>query len=94
MTDRSSRYAGVPIYQVEDAAAGRIELHQPRLRPLGPLPPAAVLRVAASDRLDLLAWNHLGDPYQYWRIADANPEVDLDRLVEPGRPLRIPRKPS
>jgi hypothetical protein len=34
----------------------------------------------------------LGDPHQYWRIADDNPD-DLAALEEPGRELRIPGVP-
>jgi nucleoid-associated protein YgaU len=83
----------VPTYRVGDAARGGAELYQPRLRDQ-PAEAATRHTVAASDRLDLLSWTYLGDPYQYWRIADANPDADLEEILEPGRSLRIPRKPS
>jgi hypothetical protein len=46
--------------------------------------------VAAGDRLDNLAAQHLGDPLQYWRICDANGAIRPDDLTaEVGRRLRI-----
>jgi hypothetical protein len=46
--------------------------------------------VSAGDRLDNLAARYLGDPQQYWRIADANGAMRPDDLVdEAGRRLRI-----
>ncbi len=46
--------------------------------------------VAAGDRLDNLAAHYLGDPEQFWRIADANGAMRPEELVEePGRRLRI-----
>jgi phage tail protein X len=55
--------------------------------------PRAVLqhRVAAGDRLDLLAARYFGDAQAGWRIADANPCLSPDELLEPGRVLFIPR---
>ncbi len=46
--------------------------------------------VADGDRLDLLAQKYLGDPEQFWRIADANNAVEPDELTDTaGRRLRI-----
>jgi nucleoid-associated protein YgaU len=93
VTDRSSRHAGQPAYRREvPGREAEVELYEPRLRS----EPPAVLRhtVSSSDRLDLLAYRYLDDPHQYWRIADANPEVELEALLEPGRALKIPRRPS
>jgi hypothetical protein len=46
--------------------------------------------VAAGDRLDNLAAQYLGDPEQFWRIADANAAMRPEALTEePGRRLRI-----
>jgi len=50
-------------------------------------------RVAADDRLDLVAARHLGDPTAFWRIADANAALDPDALVGPdaeGDVLLVP----
>jgi nucleoid-associated protein YgaU len=46
--------------------------------------------VVAGDRLDNVAARHLGDPEQFWQIADANGAMRPDELTEtPGRRLRI-----
>ncbi len=91
MTDRSSRHADAPTYRVPGPAA-QVEILRPRMRVR---PDAEVVHVAAAtDRLDLLAWTYLGDPHQYWRIADANPGTALADLCQPGRPLDIPGRPS
>ena len=47
--------------------------------------------VAEGERLDQTsASRYLGDPEQFWRIADANGAMQPDDLVQtPGRRLRI-----
>lgn len=46
--------------------------------------------VSQGDRLDLIAHQYLGDPEQFWRIADANIAVRVEELTEDvGRRLRI-----
>ena len=45
--------------------------------------------VTHGERPDLLAFAHLGDPEQYWRICDANRAMHPDELtatVGRGRP--------
>lgn len=45
--------------------------------------------VSQDDRLDNIAAHYLGDPEQYWRIADANGAMQPEHLIEVGRRLRI-----
>jgi hypothetical protein len=46
--------------------------------------------VTAGERLDNVTARHLGDPEQFWRIADANGAMRPEELVERiGRRLRI-----
>ena len=46
--------------------------------------------VVQGDRLDLLAARYLGDPEQWWKIADANLTLRPEELVDtPARTLRI-----
>jgi nucleoid-associated protein YgaU len=63
-----------------------------RVLPQGRSMPAAQnYIVQAGDRLDLIATRVLGDPLQYWRIADANDAMNpFDLVAVPGRALRIP----
>jgi hypothetical protein len=46
--------------------------------------------VGEGERLDNIAARYLGDPEQFWRIADANNAMRPEELTqEPGRRLRI-----
>lgn len=46
--------------------------------------------VTQGDRLDNIAANYLGDPEQFWRIADANNAMKPEELTEKvGSKLRI-----
>lgn len=90
--DRGSRNVDTPTYRREvDGAAGEPLLFEPRLRSR----PETTTRhrVAAGERLDLIAARLLGDPHRFWRIADANPTAGVDALEEPGRDLDIPDGP-
>ena len=92
MTDRSSRYTQVETYR--RAIPGRkseVEIYAPRIRRTAE--PVRYHTFQTTDRLDLLAHHYLGDPHQYWRIADANTQAELDELQEPGRRLSIPERP-
>lgn len=92
MIEPSSRYAGLPLAR-HTLPDGR-EVAYVRRRfvpPASSLPLLAEVSVTEGDRLDLLAARTLGDPEQFWRIADANEAVDPFALVDvPGRVLRIP----
>lgn len=46
--------------------------------------------VIDGERLDQISTQYLGDPEQYWRIADANNAIQPDDLTQPpGRKIRI-----
>jgi hypothetical protein len=49
--------------------------------------------VTQGDRLDNITTNYLGDPEQFWRVADANNAMNPVDLVEPpdkiGSKLKI-----
>jgi hypothetical protein len=46
--------------------------------------------VKGGDRLDNVTAQHLGDPLQFWRIADANNAMQPETLTAvPGRKIRI-----
>jgi hypothetical protein len=93
-----SRYDGAyaSTVLVDDGAGGVREVaYQLTRAPLNPaaIPVAAWHRVAADDRLDLLAARYLGDPGAAWRICDANLALDPDALVGPdaeGTVIAIP----
>lgn len=83
-SDPSSRHSDSATYRV----SAEVELLVPRMRTR---PPAVRRHIASqSDRLDILAAAYLGDPHLYWRIADTNPSIPPERLVEPGGAIDIP----
>jgi hypothetical protein len=43
--------------------------------------------VTSSDRLDLIAAEHLGDPLLFWRLCDANGAMHPDELLKQERVL-------
>ncbi len=87
----TSRYANTEIAEF-DVGQGRT-VNYLRRRFL-PQPDRFVLLlehvVVEGDRLDNVTARYLGDPEQFWRIADANGAMRPDELTEtPGRRLRI-----
>ena len=87
----TSRYYGLPTTTIERADGTRIVYVRRRF-----VPPAERFElllehtVAEGERLDHLAARYLGDPEQYWRIADANAAMQPDDLVaKPGERVRI-----
>jgi nucleoid-associated protein YgaU len=46
--------------------------------------------VEAGDRWDTLAQRFYGDPQQWWRLADMNPELFDPRALRSGIVIRVP----
>jgi nucleoid-associated protein YgaU len=89
--DPNSRHEHLPTYvAVVTPGADPVELYEPRVIPQPP--PSVVHTVAAVDRMDLLAHRYLGDPFQYWRIADANPALTPEDVLDPGAQIVIPAR--
>jgi hypothetical protein len=91
MFDFTSRYAKLPTFTYT-APNGQVSSYVGRrFLPDGEsLPVLAQVTVGARERLDLLTYRTLGDPLQYWRIADANDAINPFDLEEDGRTLRVP----
>ena len=45
--------------------------------------------VREGDRLDNIAVKFIGDPEQFWQLADANNVMKPEELAAPGNKLRI-----
>ncbi len=45
--------------------------------------------VREGERMDHIAFQHLGDPEAFWRICDANAAMHPDDLATPERVIRI-----
>lgn len=51
--------------------------------------------VTKGERLDNIAYQHLGDPLQFWQLCDANNAMDPAELTEtPGQAIRITLPPG
>lgn len=83
-----SRYYGLPTETVPHPDGRMVTAVKLRR-----LPPTAgkPLAIKDGDRLDLLAHARLGDAAAFWRIADANTELQARRLEVPaGRVIDVP----
>jgi hypothetical protein len=92
MFDYTSRYFSLET-ATHDAPDGRIlSYKRRRFLPRGAaMTLLAEVTVTQGDRLDLITARTLGDPEQFWRVADANDAMNpFDLTVEPGRRLRVP----
>ena len=90
----TSRYSGIETAKLETAAGKTIVYLRRRFVP--PPEPFALLQehtVTEGDRLDYITAHYLGDPEQFWRVADANNAMNPTDLVQQpeniGRKLRI-----
>lgn len=89
MFERGSRYEGIPE-ALHDTADGR-SIRYKLLRVIPAPGGAQEHQLRQEERLDRIAFAWFGDARQWWRIADANPELDPAKLEEePGRSLAIP----
>ena len=86
----TSRYASTDVTTLTDAD-GRVTAYLRRR--FVPQPERFALlqvhTVAEGERLDNLTAAYLGDPGQFWRVADANRAMRPDDLMVVGQVLRI-----
>jgi nucleoid-associated protein YgaU len=86
---KNSRYYGLPTVITTDRTGG--EVAAVKLRPL-PTTTGDEVSVRAHDQLDAMSEQRYADATRYWRIADANTEVEAASLLQPtGRPIAVPR---
>lgn len=92
MFDYTSRYYSLETAEYVMADGRKIAYKRRRFLPQGQsLPLLQEVTVMDGDRLDLLSYNTLGDPEQFWQICDANNAMNPEELrVENGSVLRVP----
>ncbi len=92
MFDHTSRYFPLETTTYTLLDGRQVSYKRRRFLPKGESMPLLVeLMVTRGDRLDLVAAKTLGDPLQFWRIADANNTMHPGTLTEePGAMLRVP----
>jgi hypothetical protein len=90
--EHTSRYYAIETVTLTDARGRVVAYKRRRFLPRGEdMPLLAEVVVAQGDRLDLITARTLGDPEQFWRIADANDAMNpFDLTAEVGRRLRVP----
>jgi hypothetical protein len=44
-----------------------------------------------DDSFDVIAQKLFGNPQEYWRIADLNPQVKFPNVIDVGTVVRIPK---
>ncbi|MCO5977339.1 MULTISPECIES: LysM peptidoglycan-binding domain-containing protein [Ideonella] len=90
---KHSRYQDARRF--EPAADGSLRCKGTRAREIGPAPGVIEHVVREGDRLDLLAGHYYNDPRLWWRILDANPDLDdaavLSMAARAGEVILIPR---
>jgi len=94
MFDPASRYASVETAQLTvttpDGEERKIVYVRRRFIPDVAGTTLVQHVVVQGDRLDNVTAKYLGDPLQFWRVADANGAVRPEELTEqPGRVIRI-----
>lgn len=92
MFDEPGRYDGIATATLTTPDGRVLRYRRRRFLPQGAALPLLVeVRVAAGDRLDLIAARILGDPLQAWQICDANDAMNpFELTAEPDRALRVP----
>lgn len=88
---RTSRYYAVPTAVYTTADGTEIPYLTRRFLPdPGSLTAVDSYQVKAGDRIDQVAYRFLGDPTQWWQLADANPALDPRQLTAtPGQRLKV-----
>lgn len=86
---QDSRYEGAPVVPVQGSDGVWRATLQP---PLGEITIGSynTHRVVSGESLVSLAFDAYGDPEFWWRLADANPQLEYPDELTPGQLLRIP----
>lgn len=86
----NSRYSGIATAELTTPDGEKIVYLRRRFIPdPATLVPVGEVLVLGGDRLDRLAATNLGDPIQFWRIADGNGAQVPSDLEFPGTTLRL-----
>lgn len=92
MFDHNSRYFDIETVELKTADGRTVKYKRRRFLPSGEdKQTLAEVVVTEGDRLDLITSRAIGDPEQFWKVADANNAMNPFRLTtELGRILKIP----
>lgn len=91
MFEPTSRYAAIETTTISTVDGRVVAYKRRRFLPQGnTLPLLVEVTVSEGDRLDQITSRTIGDPEQFWRVADANNAMNPSDLLEIGRTLRVP----
>lgn len=86
---RGSRYGSIKDAELVDHTGRTVGYKRMRFIPETPGPLSAAVR--EGDRPDLITYRLLGDPEQFWRLADVNlTPRPVDLTQTPGRRIKTP----
>jgi hypothetical protein len=87
----TSRYYRTEVAEIETSDGSKIVYLRRRFIPsANSLTVVAVHQVKEGDRLDNIAASYIGDPEQFWQIADANEAIKPEELTaNVGEEVRI-----
>lgn len=86
----TSRYFNIETAKWTAADGRSIAYLRRRFLPTAAATPLAEHFVTEGDRLDNVTAQYLGDPEQFWRVADANNAMQPTALMQVGQRLIIP----
>mgnify|MGYP001078647612 CR=1 FL=1 len=90
---KDSRYKDARRFEADEA--GQVRCKGTRARVIGPAVGVLEHVVREGDRLDLLARHYYGEDRLWWRILDANPDlqsgVELSLKERAGEVILIPK---
>lgn len=93
MFDSTSRYYSKETGKYVTRDGHEITYVRRRFLPQGedrPLMVEVTVNESDRDRLDLITYRTIGNPEQFWRVADANNAMNpFDLTEEPGKVLRV-----
>lgn len=90
MFSKKSRYFALETISTKDIMGRTVQAV--KLRRLEKTPGDERV-IVDGDQLDIMAKNVFKDPARFWRIADANCDLEANKLVETtGRVIKVPKR--
>ncbi len=90
MFKKNSRYYGLEQVTATDPMGRQVKAVKLRL---SGSPASRPAKVVQGDQLDVISERRYRDATRYWRIADANSELEATALTtEPGRIIKAPER--
>jgi hypothetical protein len=83
MFDANSRYIKCQVVEVETAKGEKVNAVKHRRLPYAP---GNLTEIKGTDRLDIMVHRKYADGTKFWRVADANTELEANDLVKHERP--------